>query len=398
MQHLEPNSFGVAKSNDFSNLIWHITIYSLVIFSVLPYYNTYTNNTGIYLGKYVMLTVFTLVLFRATSKLGINQNKLVAFFCLILLVCSLSIFNTNYLIDTVSNILMYCAVGVLAVFLLPKISFLKFKSILVVCLIATFLMVTLPSLVGIGDLSLYSNYDDRLRYFGILNNSNMLGRLALLGVLLPIRLWSFYKGFLKKVFFLFMIFSNTYLIILSDSRASMIALISVATFLIFIYAYRQLPTTVLILLISFLVAVSLIIFMFYANNHTFSFSVDLNELTSGRFAIWSDMFGVGWLGLVFGMGSMGVQGSHNGYLEIFRYFGVLGLITWLFVIFYLLIRKSRASVNSKSLSNIIGFWIVIALMIYHLAEGSMVSVANLGGIYFWLELSQRNKAEQEQAT
>lgn len=383
---------GLPKQSDSNKFVWYSVATLLSIFSVLPFYQEYIQNSAVYVAKYGILILFILTLLHVI-RYKISGTKLVITLSLLSSVSLFSLFNTYNIASTITNILMYLIVGVLALLVFPKVSFEKFKSLITVFIIVTFIFVTVPSLMSIGDSSLYSNFGNRGRYLGVMHNANMLGRLALLGFLLSIRLWGLWKGFFKKSFLLFMIFSNTYLIYLSDSRASFIVLILVIGSLLVIGLYRFLPRYVFFSVMSLVSTVPLIVLLFIFNGNLIN--LELADVTSGRTEIWSNMFiGLSWYELIFGMGEFRDQGGHNGYLEIVRYFGLIGLMTWIPIILYLVFKKWRSR-TVKNPSGMVGFGIILSFLIYHLVEGSLVSVANLASIYFWLELAQRDNQKIE---
>jgi hypothetical protein len=327
------------------------------------------------------------------NKEKTNYKKAVLFSTMLLTVCSLNLFTVSFyfqqsLGEAISNIVMYSTVGILTVFIFPKISFYRFKSILTLFLIITFGVVTIPSLINVGDPSLYTFLEGRFRYLSVYNNSNELSRFALLGVLLSLRLWTLFRSRLSKVFLLFMLISNTYIIYLADSRASLLVATLAILLSIAIILFKRIPIQLLIVGLSFLGSICLIVFFVLFNTMGVNFSFDLYEFTSGRLLIWESMLSTDWKGLMFGTGPMIGYGSHNGYLELIKFFGLIGFIVWMVIIAYLL--KKKVSASGKSNSDKFGVVVVLLFMLYHLAEGSMVSVGNLASIYFWLEISQRN--------
>lgn len=385
-----------AKSKMIRNIYWYSTIVLLSILTILPFYKTYTGNGIIYVSKYVIIVLFTLLLFRLVKDSGINQKIVIIFTSFLFTICTVNILSIDNVINyltTVSNILMYCFVGFLSVFIFPKISLKRFHSILTMILFITFILVTLPSTFMVKDSFLYTDIGGRLRFLGPFNNANELARFALLGVLIPIRIWSVHKGILKKIFFILMITTNIYLIYLADSRASLVVVLLTGFLLLFIGFYKLIPKEIFISFSLFLVIIVFSAIFFLVNSPTFNYAMDLSKFTSNRAEIWSSMFQTDWVGLVFGSGPMQEHGSHNGYLEILKYFGILGFVTWMSIIILLLFKKANSTLKKMSYANFFGLGVVILFMIYHLVEGSMVSIANLTSIYFWLELSQRNVTE-----
>lgn len=380
----------VSDKLEFSgNKIWYITIILLSLISLLAFYKFFEGNMIIYYSKYLLIILLFSILVYLLRK-QINYLKLIIFSTVLIVVCSLGLFQTlNYSVSTaIQNIIMYCFVGIMSVFLFSKINLARFKSLIYVFLIITFFFTTLPSLLNMNNQLLYSNFDNRLRYLGVFSNPNELGRFSLLGILISIRVWYFSKKLLNKTFLFFMIVSNFYLIYLSDSRASMLVAILAILMLILIRVFKILPLNIFLSSCFFAVALVIGIIFYYFGK--IGINIDLNEFTSGRFSIWLGIFDSSWLGILLGMGAIEGQGSHNGYLEMIKYFGIVGFLVWLIIIFYLLVIKAKIAYKEKTTTQIMGFFIVILFMIYHLFEGGLVSMANLASIYLWLEISQRD--------
>lgn len=376
-----------------NNKTWYVTLTLMAIFTTVSFYQSQSGNLVSYMGKYLLLVVFIIVLSRNMTKgIHINLLKMALLLLLLFIVDGLSLFNTIHLNESLQNVIMYTAVGVLAVYLFPNISFKRFYSILTVMVIILFFFVTIPNLLSIGNNILYSDFGNRSRYLGLFTNANELGRFALIGVLIPLRMWKNSHSRLVKLFFTFMIAANTYIIVLSDSRASLLALLFVAIYFISVYVYKLSNFKLILTSVFTIISIVLLAALLLANSLTFAISdIDFKEVTSGRTDIWEELVNVdsGMSNFLFGVSSMESAGSHNGYLEVFQYFGLIGFIIWMGLLAYIFKGKIKATFTNKRVS-VLGLAIVLSLLTYHLVESSLVSIANLASIYFWLEITQRN--------
>src|SRR5699024_1538529 len=148
------------------------------------------------------------------------------------------------------------------------------------------------------------------------------------------------------------------------------------------------PPKLFLSFISFTSMLIILIIFYVLTYYQHLIRLDLNTLTSGRVDIWLNILYADDIDLLIGSSIILGLGSHNGYLEILSYFGIIGLFLWLIILIYLLKRKFNNVTKNKKYSSIVGFSVVILFLIYHTVEGSMVSIANLASIYFWLEISQ----------
>lgn len=362
----------------------------IAISNLLVSTQKYTDNLNVYVLKQLMLILFIAYLF-IMYKSDIDVRKMMILFCLVFVVSSLNMFGSNGFKSTlIMNSLMYSATA-LVIFIFPKITRRDFLIMLSVFLIAISVIVTIPSLLSLNDASLYTFYEGRLRFLGVMDNENTFGKTSLLATILSVRLWTHWKGSFKKSFLLFMIFSSVYLIYLSNSRTSLFTLMILLGAYVLFKTYEKVPRKIFISLVSFLSCIPILLVLYFLNNNTFN--IDLNELTTGRVSIWQEMiWGMDWNGYIVGMGEGIGRSSHNGYLEIFRYFGILGVLLWFPLLIYLFVKKWN---HSKRNNDLLGFAIIFSLMFYYLTEGALVSLASLFAIYFWLELLWKNNGVAE---
>lgn len=381
-------SAGETKASSlFRVLVFIVSICNLMVAT-----QKYTDDLNVYLFKQVMLVMF-IVYFLWTKKLKIDIRKMAVYFCLAFVISSLNMFNSIDFENALMNSLMYSAVA-LAIFIFPEITHKQFVAALSVFLIAISLVVTIPSLLSLNDWSLYTFYKGRSRFIGVMDNENTFGKMSLLATVLSVRLWSHWNGIFKKFFLVFMVLSSVYLIYLADSRTSMFTLIILLGVCLLFIVYKHTPIKLFISLVVFVLCIPITLALFVFNST--AIDIDLNELTTGRVSIWQEMvWDMDWKGYIVGMGEGVGRSSHNGYLETFRYFGILGVLFWFPILGYLIIRKWKCS---KRNNDYLGFLIVFSFLAYYLTEGALMSLANLFAIYFWIELMYKgfnnNQSEQ----
>ncbi len=80
----------------------------------------------------------------------------------------------------------------------------------------------------------------------------------------------------------------------------------------------------------------------------------------------------------------------NGYIEVIKYLGLIGLLCWILFIYRLLMFKGKYALKSPTKSKSLGISFVILFMAYYLFEGGLVSIGNLASIYFWIEVAQKD--------
>src|SRR5699024_4979993 len=158
--------------------------------------------------------------------------------------------TTSHYIEGISNIVMYTVVAVLSLFIFSKIKFREFKLIITMFLIIVSILVTLPSLINLFDIQYYISFNDRERYKSIFNNPNDLVSFSFLGVLLSLRLLFLSNSHRIKLLLTILIFVNTYLIYLSDSRTSLFSVIVLFFILFLIVVYKNFPTKLFLSFIS----------------------------------------------------------------------------------------------------------------------------------------------------
>lgn len=370
----------------------------MALLSIIPFYSVFMGDRLIYIAKYLVLGLFIISVINLTKESKVNIGKVTLLFITLFFVSSL---NSFYIVNnlgitafakTIGSTLLFCSVGVLSVFYFSKIPFDKFKEILLVFLFGIFLFVNIPNIMVLNNPLYYYTFDGRERFFGVFQNSNEMSRFALLGYLLAIRLWLLYKGVAYKFLFLLTAISSAYLIYLSDSRASILIVGLSLAAIAATFIYKYMPIRLLISIICFILAgVFSILLYFLLDNYSTVISIDWVDASSGRFDIWQNVFNVDFTGLLFGVGSLQDVGIHNGYIEIIKYYGIVGFVVWGLLLSIITLWKVKNTFMNRTTSNLMGLAIVFMLLFYHMFEGSLVSLGNLASVYLWLEISQKGK-------
>lgn len=385
------------------SFVTNFSMLFLAVVTVIPFFTSLSDSSLLYGMKYAALGLFFLVLLsnqrNDPEAPGLHLGMMTVLFA----VCFMNLINYKpYLVDSTSkyvlNTVINVMVGAFAIFIFPYFKFDRFKYFLYAALITLFLAVTITSLLNANNLALFYYTDDRLRYQGVFNNPNVLARFALLGTLISLRLWSLYSGRLHKIFFLFNIVANLYIVYLTNSRTSLLSAALIFSLLLIIKIRSSLPrllfvsATFLMSGVTLGLAVTKIIQLFSTS------SVDLDKLSSGRTSIWGDILSGSWQQLTFGTGPMEMVGGHNGYLEVLKYYGLIGICLWLAIIATLFLKKVRAplSLGETAASRNIGLITVLVMLLYYFFEGGLLSTGNLASLFFWIELAQRNTARSNE--
>jgi O-antigen ligase len=387
------------KVKQKKSFVTNFSLIFLAVVNVIPFYSSLGDSSLFYGMKYAALGLFFLVLLSNQKNDPDAPGLHLGMITILLGVCFLNLINFKpYLVDSTSkyvlNTVINVMVGAFAIYIFPYIKFERFKYFLYASLIVMFFAVTITSMMNMNNPSLFYYTDDRLRYQGVFSNPNVLARFALLGIFISLRLWTLYSHKLSKAFFLVNIIANAYIIYLTNSRTSLLSMMLVLGLLTVIGIRSKLPRLLFVsgvFLISgavFAVAIQKVI------QFLSSPTVDINKLSSGRTSIWNDILSGSWQQLTFGTGPMEIVGGHNGYLEILKYYGFIGIFLWLMVIATLFIKKAKAplSYGESSASRNVGLVVVLAMLAYYFFEGGLLSTGNLASLFFWIELSQRNTA------
>jgi O-antigen ligase len=393
------NNFQRQEKTTRSNIRF-ITLFSFaitIIISLLSFtYLTYGLG-GIYLLKYLSFFLFVgflVVYLHRELRIKIKHIILVLFIFIMLL---LSLFNASQesIITSFSLLVLTVMLYALSMLVFREIPEKLFYQILETILIIICIIVIIPSFFLTIDSSNYYVIGDRVRFTGIFNNPNELARFTASGFLLALRLFPLKKLIIKLALLVIMGMS-LYVINATDSRAGlMLILVGSLLFLvnwIFVKFRKRLFLIITFFSLAFCILIGYIYTLYLLSQ---DFFIDINQLSSGRIAIWKNVMNdLTIFELLFGSGSGRSEFTANlvltnGYIEIITFFGLTGLTIFIVLLCYLLFSKLQNSINTMNLAGLNSVSVTIAFLIYYFFEGGIISIGNIVGIYFWLELSQR---------
>lgn len=374
--------------NKPTNILITLTSFIFCTLGIVSFFDGFYSPT-IYVFKYFFLiALIALILITSFDHKYSNPTRIVFLF-LISFVSFINLFTINQenVLSPIVYIISTIFLAFIVLFVLPKIKEDQFNRILKVFLFTTTILVTLPSILNINNPELYYTVGDRYRFLGFFDNPNELARYSLLVIMLSLRVFNQYKNIIIKILLLSLIIASFYIISATDSRTNLYIGIILGVIYFIMIILKLLPSKLKVLFITllsctFLVSIYFILYQFNVS------TLDLNQLTSDRFFLWSDLFNVPLFQQLFGQGQPEVRMAiANGYLEIFNTFGFIGLGLWIFLILTLLIKKLGQ--KRKTLSSVFSISIIISFLIFYLFEGGLVSFGNVVSFYFWMELSRK---------
>lgn len=376
-----------------------IILFSLSISISILSFNKYSQFIpGVYELKYLFLFCF---LFGLTY---LFRNRLIVLSIkplMLLIVLTISMIPSTFYTDIQSMmssmllIVLSTTVAFTSLFVFPKISKDNFMKLLNVILFLIIFMVIIPNFLLSFNKTNYYIIGSRIRFIGNFNNPNELARFSALGFLIGARIIPEIQKKVNKLVLLVLMGIAIYIIYISDSRGALLLCGISTLILIFNWSYLKLSKRGT-LFIMIIVVLPLMLIGLYKIVVKYSVTdiYTIDQLLSGRLNIWCNVLKErSIMQLVFGSGT---ERSNlvasivltNGYIELLMYFGILGLFQWMSFIIYLLYNKIKSAIRHNSISSFNGIAIIIAFLIYYIFEGGLISVGNIAGIYFWLELSQ----------
>lgn len=376
-----------------------IVLFMLSIGSSIVSFTKYSQAIpGIYELKYFFLFsfIFGLICLFGNKLIILNVKRVMILNIMVIFMIP-AILHTD--IQSIESTLLLIVLSSMIVFMsllvfpnLSKDDFFTFLRLMIVLIV--FIIIIPNFLYSFNKINYYS-IGARIRFVGNFNNPNELARFSAVGFLIIARILPDIHKKTSKIVLLGLMIIALYIIYISDSRASLLLCgISIILFA-FNWCYVNINKEFFLFFIIILVVVlTLLGSTIIIRAHKEFQIIDLDQLLSGRLSIWSNLLEErSFMELLFGTGSerdglVATMVLTNGYLEIVMYYGIFGLFQWLSLIAYLLYKKVKIAKDNHSISSLNGVVIIIAFLCYYMFEGGLISIGNISGIYFWLELSQ----------
>lgn len=243
---------------------------------------------------------------------------------------------------------------------------------------------------------------------------NTLGALAAMHIIFTLK-----NGFNKKIFNYASILSGCYVLMYSNSRNALAALIIASIIIFFISSFVFLHLKrIIFIFFGFAILSGSLFFLEPQNFNKWLVSISRYEAIeefmtlTGRTLIWEKIFSQPLLDMLVGQGyavlsengmiiveSIRTTNAHNGFLQVFAGTGLIGFLLFLFYLFQLMIHLIITQKNNSGENkNQFRFWIIFLLLIFilinNLAESSFGSqIVPQLIIFLFLSLMVTNKFE-----
>lgn len=364
-------------------------------------------NEPFYIIKWITLIGFVSIglLNISFDKKDLNRGIEVKLPIQILMVFCIYIFLTAFqsinLTDSFFKVFSFYLMVIISFYIIPlyasieknrniiiNVIFIFINSVLILNLIYTFL---LPS-------SAFTRYP-YIRYLGITENPNTLGMLCFMG--LPVLIYK-YKTIKKRIkwWIVFLIILTFIFIIMTYSRASMLAVTVITAFVLYFYNrfLFKLGLFIGIIAIIFLILNPIFLELLRLAENPFSFRDQLLEiglkawdkhkifgtgygtahiLTGNKFLYFQKSFDLYLIGKHF----------HNIYLEVLAETGIVGFTLFLslltsWVVFSF--KKIFRSEGEEKVFAITYTGLLLAVILHGLFESFLLSAGNASSIIFWI--------------
>lgn len=371
---------------------------ALVVVSIFSKSRLYEIQTVFYAGQFFIVVILGAFLFsiiilqRQTLWIKSSIRVISLAFVIWVFFMIISLFNVPYLVSGTLLITSYVFLFLLAFILMPNYlnkesNYITYNKLFWWSVMGSLM---LSVALGIKDPDSFYTIYDRFRYKAFFYNPGYLGAFSILGVLSSVQMYIITNQ--KK--YIIAIIPLLYLIYLSNSRASIIAVLVallVMAYLAFRGRYKN-KTRILLDTATTIFTVLMILYVWGRMSVHFPNLESLDKFTSFKIFVWSRAIRLlenyEWL-LGQGLGSKG-GGSlsfDNYYINVLIQTGLLGLlsfITFLVLIIFFLGRKLNRKPHDKELQAC--FAGLIAIMIYSLAGSTLFSLGNILSIYVWINV------------
>ena len=329
-----------------------------------------------------------------SKKIRKISSYIIILFSFFFIFAFVSIFASREALLSLSEIIGLLLLFILSFYIIPcyvntaknYINFLNIINWTLFCLLIVGIIIGFKNPSGT-----FTNYAGRIRYKSIFENANELGSFGMLGYICSLALIYLEKQKRNII----PISINIILIILSDSRTSLYAIIIFTVIILFFYIYNQkkyrILTTKVSTLLLFLSIPFIIIFLIYKlENISLQY---LDNILSGRIEIWISPFkGLDLITLLFGRGSFSnYENPHNYFIKSILSWGAISTIIFLFLIVLIIIDIINKSKNFKNEIQIykiynVSFAILITFLMVSVFESIFFNVGNLASLFLWFNL------------
>jgi O-antigen ligase len=347
---------------------------------------------GIYLSLFLVL--LWAIPLKSTIKLDVIKILYILVFSLLLAssITSPSLFNSYILIISSLSVVLYVYYSVYVFNVKPsRLLNIIYIGLIILVLLSIFYIVILPEF-GLA----YNRHFDIYRFKGVMGHANALGRVCALLIIIIL----FYKlndNNSNKLILLILAGTSFYILLQTDSRAALFAMIIVcSTGIILKYFLLSKHKAILAISLLPLIFISIYVMILLLNPASFferevvesiTRSGNVEELTTftGRIDVWLLYFDYISQNPLIGYGyqvgdhymreaaRMGYSGfvtthAHNMYIEIAFSSGLIGLLLYLTMLFLVVTRLSKLYILTRNNIYFTCLLIMIYIMIVSLFE------------------------------
>ncbi|MBN8201816.1 O-antigen ligase family protein [Bacillus sp. NTK034] len=377
-----------------------IKLFFTVTFIILTItqYRVLENISVLFMLRFVSIfaSIFILTMYLyGNNKLLVKKIDIVKFMLIaVASLLNLFIYEGTSILFNSSFITMCLFILAVVIFVFPSIEDSVLDNIIKLLFWVLVIFVFLPNFVLTFDPSKYYVQGERIRFVGMFNNANSLGAHLYLLIIISVKLSSNQNMIRYKWVYFVIIFGSIYTIILANSRTPLIATLILFFIGFYLWVFRKIESKTKVIFVQLMIIICFLLVVLFSNKYLpgVSFS-ELDKLSSSRLSIWNSVLTErSIVNQFFGNGSTrdGLYSNlviTNGYVELLYYFGIIGFLFWIILIFTSPMFKESAKSKNK---NITKYAIIISMFIYFIGEGGIVSFSNVISLYFWIELSNRS--------
>lgn len=368
---------------------------NIILITIIYYLTSSIFSSNIIQFAKILMPILLIIIWFFQIILTNKKIKKIPSYILILfsfffIFAFISVFMSEDIFLSISEILGLVSLFILSFYIVPQYidTEEKYISFLSTLNWTLFGLLVIGIIVGYGDTSqTFTNFGNRIRYKSILGNANSLGSYTMLGCICSMAL--IYLKRKKK--YIIPLIVNFIVLILTDSRTSILSTIIFCGIILFLYFYSKgrnikILMRVLMFILFLLLLFSTIFLIYKLENISIQ---EINEMLSGRVDRWLNPFQeVNYKSLIFGMGSFSnYENPHNYFIKSILSWGIISTSIFFLVILLIYFNMLKKIKNSK---NKIYLNITIALFIsflgFSFVESMFFNIGNLASIFLWSNL------------